>query len=108
MAASLATAPSSFARLLRVVADPTRLRILLLLRGDERCVCELTGATGIPQPLLSFHLRVLKDAGLVASRRAGRWSWYRARRQAIREISREIAALAPAAGSPRHPPAACL
>ena len=47
-----------------------------LLRGGERCVCELTDALGLGQSLLSFHLKTLKDAGLVTDRRDGRWAFY--------------------------------
>jgi len=60
----------------RALADPTRLRIVDLLRGGERCVCELTDSLVIGQSLLSFHLKALKDAGLVTDRREGRWAYY--------------------------------
>lgn len=58
------------------LSDETRLRIIDLLRGGERCVCELTEALGAAQSRLSFHLRVLKDAKLVTDRREGRWAYY--------------------------------
>jgi ArsR family transcriptional regulator, arsenate/arsenite/antimonite-responsive transcriptional repressor len=67
---------STITRQFRALADPTRLRIVDLLRGGERCVCELTEALDTAQSLLSFHLRALKDAGLVADRRDGRWAYY--------------------------------
>ncbi len=60
----------------RALADENRLKILDLLRGGERCVCELTDALDVGQSLLSHHLRVLKDAGLVTDRRDGRWAYY--------------------------------
>lgn len=72
--------PADLARLrrqFRALSDSTRLRIIDLLRGGERCVCELTEALDAAQPLLSFHLKTLKDAGLVTDRREGRWSYYR-------------------------------
>ena len=47
-----------------------------MLRGGERCVCELMDALGEAQSLLSFHLKTLKLAGLVVDRREGRWSYY--------------------------------
>ena len=58
------------------LADETRLQILELLRGGEHCVCELTEALDLGQSLLSFHLKTLKEAGLVTDRREGRWMYY--------------------------------
>jgi DNA-binding transcriptional ArsR family regulator len=60
------------AELLRALAHPMRLRLVDELRGDARCVHELVGATGAPQPLVSQHLRVLRDAGLVTATRRAR------------------------------------
>ena len=60
------------------LADPIRRRILaLLLNADERCVCDLHGALAIPQPKVSRHLGVLREAGLVLARRNGVWMHYR-------------------------------
>ena len=60
------------------LADPIRRRILaLLLDADERCVCELHGALAAPQPKVSRHLGVLREAGLVLARRNGVWMHYR-------------------------------
>ena len=58
------------------LSDETRLRIIDLLRGGERCVCDLTDALDAGQSRLSFHLKVLKDAKLVTDRREGRWAYY--------------------------------
>ena len=58
------------------LSDETRLQILGLLRGGEHCVCELTEALDLGQSLLSFHLKTLRDAGLVTDRREGRWMYY--------------------------------
>src|SRR5689334_17305520 len=60
----------------RAVADPTRLRILNLLSGGERCVCELVDTLRIPQPKASRHLAYLRKAGLVSVREDGRWAYY--------------------------------
>jgi len=65
--------------LLKAVADPTRLQVLeLLSTGGERCHCELEATLEIPANRLSFHLKVLRDAGLVGTRRRGRWVDYHA------------------------------
>jgi ArsR family transcriptional regulator, arsenate/arsenite/antimonite-responsive transcriptional repressor len=63
--------------LFRAVADPTRLRILNLLRGGERCVCELVDSLRCPQPKASRHLAYLRRAGLVIVRKQGLWAYYK-------------------------------
>src|ERR671932_1017159 len=63
-------------RQFQALSDETRLRIIDMLRKGERCVCNLTEALDAGQSRLSFHLKVLKDAGLVTDRREGRWSYY--------------------------------
>jgi ArsR family transcriptional regulator len=64
------------ARLFHALADETRIAALQLLRNGELCVCELQAELGAAQSRLSFHLKVLKEAGLVTDRREGRWSYY--------------------------------
>lgn len=62
---------------LRAVADPTRHQVLTVLgAGGPRCHCELEVDLGIPANRLSFHLKVLREAGLVATRRRGRRTEY--------------------------------
>ena len=73
LAADLDRAASAF----HALSDPTRLKLVDLLRGGERCVCELTEALATGQSRLSFHLGVLKQAGVVLDRREGRWIYYR-------------------------------
>ncbi|MEZ5063272.1 MAG: metalloregulator ArsR/SmtB family transcription factor [bacterium] len=60
------------ARFFQALADETRLALVELLRERERTVGELVGAVGCPQPKVSRHLKVLKEAGLVRDRRDGR------------------------------------
>jgi ArsR family transcriptional regulator len=76
MATSVALDTNRAARLFHALSDETRLSILERLRRGERCVCELTDALDAAQSRLSFHLRVLKEAGLVTDRREGRWMYY--------------------------------
>lgn len=64
------------ARLFHALSDETRLKIIARLRGGERCVCELMDAVDAAQSRLSFHLKALKDAGIVTDRREGRWNYY--------------------------------
>lgn len=58
--------------LLRALAAPVRIAIVLQLRESTRCVHELVDALGVPQPLVSQHLRILKAAGVVSGERSGR------------------------------------
>jgi len=63
--------------LFRAFADPTRLRLLSLLQGEkEVCVCDLCEALGEPQPKVSRHLALLREAGLVEVHREGKWKFY--------------------------------
>ncbi len=62
----------------QMLADTTRLRIAMLLqRQGELCVCELTHALALSQPKISRHLGQMREAGLVRTRRASRWMYYR-------------------------------
>src|ERR1700722_10151883 len=70
-------AMTSILKILRVVADPSRLRILLLLRSEELSVAELQEILGMGQSTISTHLAQLKQAELVEDRRAGKSSLYR-------------------------------
>jgi ArsR family transcriptional regulator len=58
------------------LSDPLRVQVLELLRSQELCVCELCDYLGTSQSKLSFHLKTLKEAGLVRSRQEGRWIYY--------------------------------
>jgi len=59
------------------LSDPLRIRVIELLRSQELCVCELMEKLEISQSKLSFHLKILKEAGLVQTRQEGRWIYYR-------------------------------
>ena len=66
--------------------DEKRLRIIEVLRGGERCVCDLVDVLDAGQSLLSFHLKTLKAAGLVSDRKQGRWSYYRLNPEPFEEV----------------------
>jgi len=76
------------------LAEPKRLSILAALGAGERCACDLTGCCGDRQPLLSFHLKKLRDAGLVEARRDGRWMHYSLDRDALEELAGALLDLA--------------
>lgn len=70
--------PIAAQTLFHALSDPTRLRVLALLTKEkELCVCELTHALGLSQPMVSRHLANLRAAALVSDRRAGVWIYYR-------------------------------
>jgi ArsR family transcriptional regulator len=71
-------------RFLDAMTDPTRLRLLRLLRQEELCVCELVDTLRMPQYKISRHLRNLRAVGLVEARRDGRWMHYRLGRRGVR------------------------
>lgn len=86
-----ATAParqdlSRAVELFHALSDETRLAIVQRLRTGEHCVCDLTDLLDAAQSRLSFHLRVLKDAGLVTDRKEGRWVHYSLSRDAFQEL----------------------
>ncbi|MGD2121503.1 MAG: metalloregulator ArsR/SmtB family transcription factor [Gemmatimonadota bacterium] len=83
----------SVASRLQALADVNRLRILDALREGERCVCRLTDSLEMAQPLLSHHLKVLRDAGLVSGRKDGRWVYYSIIPDALSEVEMLLAGI---------------
>ncbi len=67
----------AFMNITRALADETRVRALLALRNGELCVCQITELFGLAPSTVSKHLSILFQAGLVESRKAGRWIYYR-------------------------------
>src|SRR5687767_3659337 len=78
------------ARLFHALSDRTRLSILERLRLGERCVCDLTDALDAAQSRLSFHLKVLKEAGLITDRPDGRWTYYTLNPDTLAEVGELI------------------
>lgn len=74
------------AALLTAVADPIRLQLLHLLVGRTRCVCDLQPEPPIPGNLLSYHLKVLREAGLIEGARRGRWIDYSLTKGALERL----------------------
>ena len=70
---------AELARLLKALADPTRLRLVSMVAahdGGEACVCDLTEPLGLTQPTISHHLKVLVDAGIFTRDKRGVWAYY--------------------------------
>jgi ArsR family transcriptional regulator len=68
------------------LGDSTRLQLVEHLRHKDTCVCDLVSALHLGQSLVSFHLKVLKEAGLITDRRAGRWVYYSVVPDALAEL----------------------
>ena len=67
---------SVMVRLLKLLSDTTRLRVLLLIARRELCVCQIMGVTGVSQPLISRNLSLLSRSGLVIERKEGKLVFY--------------------------------
>ena len=98
---------SRSARLFHALSDETRLSIIQRLRLGERCVCDLTDALDAAQSRLSFHLKVLKDSGLVTDRRQGRWMYYTLNPETLGEVADLIESLASAPSAAERKSGCC-
>jgi len=87
-------------RMHKALAHPVRMRILAMLRGGELCVCQLNAVIALAPSTISAHLGELKDAGLVAERKQGRWVHYRLAAEGTAEAA--LAALWPAMARDRQ------
>jgi ArsR family transcriptional regulator len=95
MATSTAPNLARSAELFHALSDLTRLEIIEMLRGGEQCVCDLQSHLAAAQSRLSFHLRVLKEAGIVTDRKEGRWSYYTIVPAALAEVHDLAVAMQP-------------
>lgn len=76
MASTYTLTPDTIVAGFHALSDPLRVKVLELLREQELCVCDLCDTLEVTQSKLSFHLKTLKQAGLVRSRQEGRWIYY--------------------------------
>ncbi len=92
-------AEQNLTQALRAIADPTRRRILKLLRepgccsidkDTGMCACDIETRIGLSQPTVSHHMGILREAGLVEARKLGQWMWYRRKENALRDLAREL------------------
>jgi ArsR family transcriptional regulator len=78
--------PARVAQRFHALSDATRIEIMEMLSHGERCVCDLMTSLEAAQSRLSFHLKTLKDAGLVTDRREGRWVYYALNREVLNQM----------------------
>ena len=91
--------------LLTLLGDPVRRRIVQLLAGEQLCTCHLVDELGMKQPVVSHHLKALREAGVVEGAPCGRFTYYRLRPGALDGAARALSELAAAARleRPRRP-----
>ncbi|MEU1690942.1 metalloregulator ArsR/SmtB family transcription factor [Streptomyces hirsutus] len=94
--------------LIRVLADPLRLRIVTLLAQETLCTTHLVEETGARQTNLSNHLRVLREAGVVETEPCGRFTYYKLRPDVIAQLAGQFAELAESARHTAGNKRACL
>lgn len=86
-------AAERLARIFKALGDPTRLRLVSLIAahdGCEACVCDLVEPTGLSQPTVSHHLRLLVEAGLIEREQRGRWAYYRIVEAALDTLAQSL------------------
>lgn len=76
---------------LKFLSDRNRLRILSVLTRSETCVCDLIDELDLPQPLISYHLRKLREAGIVQARRDAQWIYYSLDPDTWRQLTASVA-----------------
>jgi ArsR family transcriptional regulator, arsenate/arsenite/antimonite-responsive transcriptional repressor len=76
-----------YVSLFKALSDQTRLKIVELLSGGEKCACQLLDNFNITQPTLSYHMKILCDSGLVRGRPEGQWMYYSNNDEVLENIS---------------------
>jgi ArsR family transcriptional regulator len=91
---------------LKVLGEPVRWAIVQRLAVEDLCVCHLVEELGLPQPLVSHHLRSLREAGLVRTEPCGSFTYYLLQRDVLTRLATTIGELGQAPRSPRRRPCA--
>ena len=82
---------SEMATVFKALSDPTRLRMLkAIAHVREACECNIVPEFGLSQPTISYHLKVLREAGLIDSERRGQWVWHRVNRKVTLGAARTL------------------
>lgn len=77
---------SEDAMIFKALADESRLRIIEILQGGERCACHLLDVLTISQSTLSHHMKILGESGLVSARKEGKWVHYAISEKGVKEV----------------------
>lgn len=92
----MATIYEERAKIFKALSDERRLRILELLHHGEKCTCILTEEVNMPQSSLSYHMKILCEAGIVTGREDGKWTHYQINKQGSEKaiaVLRDITAI---------------
>jgi len=95
MPAAATTDTARAAELFHALSDTVRLEVIELLLNGEHCVCDLMDHLDMAQSKLSWHLKTLSDAGIISSRRDGRWNYYTLEPESLGEARAILDALKP-------------
>ena len=79
-----------FVGIMESLSDPIRINILELMMDGEICVCDIVNVTGLSQSKISYHIKILKDSGLISDRQEGRWVYYKLDLEVLSEIQNWI------------------
>lgn len=74
------------AKIMKAIAEPNRLKILNMISTGEKCACEILDDFNFTQPTLSHHMKVLIEAGIVSSRKEGKWHYYSLNSENLEEL----------------------
>ena len=77
---------AQFVGIMESLSDPIRINILELMMDGEICVCDIVNVTGLSQSKISYHIKILKDSGLISDRQEGRWVYYKLDLEVLSEI----------------------
>jgi ArsR family transcriptional regulator len=93
--APVSTELTETAAAFKALSDPTRLRMLkAIAHVQEACECNIVPEFGLSQPTISYHLKVLREAGLIVSERRGQWVWHSINRRTVLGAARELTEIA--------------
>ena len=81
---------AQFVGIMESLSDPIRINILELMMDGEICVCDIVNVTGLSQSKISYHIKILKDSGLISDRQEGRWVYYKLDLEVLSEIQNWI------------------
>lgn len=77
---------AQFVGIMESLSDPIRINILELMMNGEICVCDIVKVTGLSQSKISYHIKILKDSGLISDRQEGRWVYYKLDLEVLSDI----------------------
>ena len=90
-----------FIGIMESLSDPIRVNILELMMGGEICVCDIVKVTGLSQSKISYHIKILKDSGLISDRQEGRWVYYKLDLEVLSDIKNWMGNLIQSSSSKR-------